>query len=130
MSWLPAAVWCHGAQSTITGGSSRKYANWLAIIAWFEHHMRWVLITAFGMPVEPEVNRNLTMVSGPTCGSGPGSSSGTESITSMPSQAAVIAFAKFFLLAAKISPGVNNPMIARSLAKSVESSEYAGDTGA
>ena len=28
--------------------------------------MRWVLITAFGVPVEPEVNRNLTMVSGPT----------------------------------------------------------------
>ena len=28
--------------------------------------MRWVLITAFGVPVEPEVNRNLAMVSGPT----------------------------------------------------------------
>ena len=28
--------------------------------------MRWVLITAFGVPVEPEVNRNLTTVSGPT----------------------------------------------------------------
>ena len=30
--------------------------------------MRWVLITPLGMPVEPEVNRNLAMVSGPTCG--------------------------------------------------------------
>ena len=28
--------------------------------------MRWVLITAFGVPVEPEVNRNLAIVSGPT----------------------------------------------------------------
>ena len=28
--------------------------------------MRWVLMTAFGVPVEPEVNRNLAMVSGPT----------------------------------------------------------------
>ena len=28
--------------------------------------MRWVLITALGVPVEPEVNRNLAMVSGPT----------------------------------------------------------------
>ncbi len=35
-------------------------------MAWFEHHMRWVLITALGVPVEPEVNRNLAMVSGPT----------------------------------------------------------------
>ena len=28
--------------------------------------MRWVLITAFGVPVEPEVNRNFAMVSGVT----------------------------------------------------------------
>ena len=28
--------------------------------------MRWVLITPFGMPVEPEVNRNFAIVSGPT----------------------------------------------------------------
>ena len=27
--------------------------------------MRWVLITAFGVPVEPEVNRNFAIVSGP-----------------------------------------------------------------
>src|SRR3954447_7559506 len=65
-SWLPPAVWCQGDQSTRTGGSSSKYANCETSIAWFEHHMRWVLITAFGVPVEPEVNRNLTMVSGPT----------------------------------------------------------------
>src|SRR5207245_11444709 len=35
-------------------------------MAWFEHHMRCVLITAFGVPVEPEVNRNLAMVWGVT----------------------------------------------------------------
>ena len=28
--------------------------------------MRWVLITAFGRPVEPDVSRNLAIVSGPT----------------------------------------------------------------
>src|SRR5262245_21462014 len=50
----------------ITGGSSAKKASCERIIAWFEHHMRCVLITALGVPVEPEVNRNLTMVSGPT----------------------------------------------------------------
>jgi hypothetical protein len=65
-SWLPPAVWCHGAQSTITGGSSVKYWRAEAIIAWFAHHMRWVLITPFGMPVEPEVNRNFAIVSGVT----------------------------------------------------------------
>ena len=26
--------------------------------------MRWVLMTAFGVPVEPDVNRNLAIVSG------------------------------------------------------------------
>ena len=27
--------------------------------------MRWVLMTAFGVPVDPDVNRNFAMVSGP-----------------------------------------------------------------
>src|ERR1700704_5891798 len=65
-SWLPPAVWGPGDPDTRTGGSSAKNASCERIIAWFEHHMRWVLITAFGVPVEPEVNRNLTTVSGPT----------------------------------------------------------------
>ena len=30
------------------------------------HHMRWVLMTPLGALVEPEVKRNLAMVSGPT----------------------------------------------------------------
>ena len=33
---------------------------------WLDVSMRWVLITAFGVPVEPEVNRNFAMVSGVT----------------------------------------------------------------
>ena len=36
------------------------------IIAWLAHSMRWVLMTPFGWPVEPEVNRILAIVSGPT----------------------------------------------------------------
>src|SRR5262249_58228137 len=53
-------------QSTITGGSSSKYASTPRSCSWFAHHIRWVLITALGAPVEPDVNRNLTMVSGVT----------------------------------------------------------------
>ena len=36
------------------------------IICWFAHSMRCVLITPFGSLVEPDVNRNLAIVSGPT----------------------------------------------------------------
>src|SRR3977135_1619037 len=35
-----------------------------ALACWLDVSMRWVLITAFGVPVEPEVNRNFAMVSG------------------------------------------------------------------
>jgi hypothetical protein len=66
MLWLPPAVWCQGSQSTITGGSSCRNASMVRTIAWLVHSMRWVLITALGMPVEPEVNSSLPMVSGPT----------------------------------------------------------------
>ena len=64
--WLPPNVWLHGSQSTTTGGSSCTKAKPAASIAWLAHSMRWVLITPFGCPVEPEVNRNLAMVSGVT----------------------------------------------------------------
>src|SRR3954469_21455474 len=37
-----------------------------AFACWLEVSMRWVLITAFGAPVEPEVNRNFAIVSGVT----------------------------------------------------------------
>ena len=66
MLWLPPAVWCQGSQSSITGGSSSRNASIVLIIAWLLHSMRWVLITALGRPVEPEVNRSLPTVSGPT----------------------------------------------------------------
>src|ERR1019366_7691361 len=36
------------------------------VMAWFAHSMSWVLITPFGWPVEPEVNRIFATVSGPT----------------------------------------------------------------
>ncbi len=65
--WLLPKVWLQGSQSTTTGGSSATKAKPAAIIAWFEHSMRWVLMTALGFPVEPEVNRNFAMVSGVTC---------------------------------------------------------------
>ena len=64
--WLPPKVWFHGSQSTITGGSSPRKARPARIIAWLPHSMRWVLMTPFGWPVEPEVNRIFAIVSGPT----------------------------------------------------------------
>ena len=41
--------------------------------------MRWVLITPFGMPVEPEVNRNFAMVSGVTFACAASAASGAAS---------------------------------------------------
>src|SRR4029453_15608231 len=116
-------------------GSSGKKASWERIIAWFEHHMRWLLITALGTPVEPEVNRNLAMVSGPTAAcarssAAPGSASGRASITSTPRAAASGAFWKGSFCETKTRPGVSSSKIDFSLAKSVDSNEYAGDTGA
>ena len=64
--WLPPKVWFHGSQSTRTGGSSIEEGSVCAIISWLAHIMRWVLITPLGLPVEPEVNRILATVSGPT----------------------------------------------------------------
>src|ERR1035437_5152060 len=64
--WLLPKVWLHGSQSTTTGGSSATKAKPAPIIAWFEHSIRWVLMTPFWFPVEPEVNRNFAIVSGVT----------------------------------------------------------------
>ena len=64
--WLLPKVWLQGSQSTTTGGSSLTKAKPDPSIAWFEHSMRCVLMTALGFPVEPEVNRNLAIVSGDT----------------------------------------------------------------
>ena len=65
MLWLPPKVWFHGSQSTNTGGSSPSTGMDCSICCWLAHHMLCVLITPLGRLVEPEVNKNLTMVSGP-----------------------------------------------------------------
>ena len=65
--WLPPKVWFQGSQSTSTGGSSAEAGKHCRICCWLAHSMRCVLITPLGSLVEPEVNRNLAMVSGPTC---------------------------------------------------------------
>ena len=59
-------MWFHGSQSTSTGGSSASAGKHWRIICWFAHSMRCVLITPLGSFVDPEVNRNLAIVSGPT----------------------------------------------------------------
>ena len=64
--WLPPKVWFQGSQSTSTGGSSASDGKHWRIICWLAHSMRWVLITPLGSLVEPEVKRNLAIVSGPT----------------------------------------------------------------
>ena len=63
--WLPPKVWFQGSQSTRMGFSSSRMGMDWRICCWLAHHMRWVLMTALGSLVEPLVNKNLTMVSGP-----------------------------------------------------------------
>jgi hypothetical protein len=62
---LPPKVWFQGSQSISTSGSWASTGIDWRICCWLAHHMRWVLMTALGSLVEPEVNRNLTMLSGP-----------------------------------------------------------------
>src|SRR6186713_1165066 len=64
--WLPPAVWFHGSQQQSVGGSSARNAITVRIISCFEQSIRCVLMTPFGFPVDPEVNRIFAMVSGPT----------------------------------------------------------------
>jgi hypothetical protein len=62
---LPPKVWFHGSQSTSTGGSSARTGIDWRICCWLAHHIPWVLMTALGSLVEPEVNRNFAIVWGP-----------------------------------------------------------------
>ncbi len=64
--WLPPKVWFHGSQSSSTGGASPKQGKVCSSICWLLHSMRCVVVTALGCRVEPEVSRNLAIVSGPT----------------------------------------------------------------
>ena len=63
---MPPKVWFHGSQSHNTGGSSARNAITVRICSWFAVSMRCVLITPFGAPVDPDVNRIFATVSGPT----------------------------------------------------------------
>ena len=60
--WLLPKVWLHGSQSTITGGVRSRKGQICALACWLEQIMCWVLMTAFGAPTEPDVNKNLAMV--------------------------------------------------------------------
>src|ERR1043165_6411655 len=102
--------------------------------------MRCVLMTALGAPVDPDVNRNLAIVSGPTA-SCAASTAGVTASSSRPTSspyttstpagtAAAIAGAYAPRCDAYTSPGVSSSTIPRSRAKSVDSSEYAGEIGA
>ena len=111
--------------------------------------MRCVLITALGSLVEPEVNRNLAIVSGPTFAWAAStasvgfvaSQSAKDSVarpSTLPSAsstrasagtAAPIAFWKAAPLEANTTEGVSTPRMCLSLPWSCESSEYAGETG-
>src|ERR1700678_2493448 len=61
---LEPNVCAHGAQSTRIGGSSFTNGSASAYMTWFELSIRWVLTTALGWPVEPDVSRNLAIPSG------------------------------------------------------------------
>ena len=64
--WLPPKVWFQGSQSTSTRRCAVTNGQVCSAIIWLAHIIRCVLMTPFGMPVEPEVNSTLATVSGPT----------------------------------------------------------------
>ena len=58
-------VWFHGIQSSMVAiGPFGSRGRTCIIIAALAHIISWVLMTALGMPVEPEVNSSLPTVSG------------------------------------------------------------------
>src|SRR4029077_15761940 len=132
-----------GSQSTITGGSAATKGGPQRIIAWVAQSMSWGLMTPCGWPVEPEVNRILAWVSGPTfacadstaglggtlvnstksvAGRSPGGFAVTA-ISTPGGTAAAMARAKAVPLAAKTRPGARTSMMVLSLPKSFDKSE-------
>ena len=59
---------CDSTAASRTGSAAarRGAAARCSIISWFEQSIRCVLMTPFGMPVEPDVKRIFATVSGPT----------------------------------------------------------------
>src|SRR3984893_19495181 len=58
-------VWFHGIQSRkVACGAFGLRGRACIIIAALAHIIAWVLMTALGIPVEPEVNSNFPTVSG------------------------------------------------------------------
>ena len=49
----------------MTGAPASREVQTAAWAAWFDVSMRWVLITAFGVPVDPDVKSSRATVSGP-----------------------------------------------------------------
>ena len=112
-------------------------------MTWLAHSIRCVLMTPFGWPVEPDVNRNLAIVSGPTrrfassiAGPGAVAASSENKIALRPAggwrvttisasagTAAASALPNICPSDANTSPGVSRVKIWRSLPKSVETSE-------
>ena len=65
--------------------------------------MRWVLMTAFGVPVEPDVNRNLAIVSGVIAAKAV-STSGVSGVAAMVRKGiASLSFAAPLMMAAECS---------------------------
>ena len=57
---LPPKQWFHGNQFKSTGGSATSSVEVIDFgITEFTHIMRVVIMTALGMPVEPDVKRYL-----------------------------------------------------------------------
>jgi hypothetical protein len=110
--------------------------------------MRWVVITPLGCRVEPEVKRNLAMVSGPSSACAASSSPRGEvasrlsklrtarpsmppsASTTVTSSGTVASMARAYCgPLAKTSPGVELARIWRNLPKSCETNEYAVEIG-
>src|ERR1700692_3600897 len=64
--WLPPNVGLQGSQSrsTRSAAASSRNGHICALACWLDVSIRWVLMTAFGVPGEPEVNRNFAVGSG------------------------------------------------------------------